>query len=136
MGTASYNIAASVTLITAQRLVRCLCPLCKEPVSLPMAVLLKAGLPPHWTTAGSIDAFNPVGCAHCHKGFSGRIGIFQVMPVSADMQHLILRDAGNLELTQQAQREGVATLRLAGLRKVLSGITSLSEVLATTRYGA
>jgi type IV pilus assembly protein PilB len=136
MGAASYNIAASVTLITAQRLVRCLCPLCKEPVALPLDVLLKAGLPPNWATAGSVDAFNPVGCAHCHKGFSGRIGIFQVMPVSADMQHLILRDAGNLELTQQAQREGVATLRLAGLRKVLSGITSLGEVLATTRYGA
>ena len=136
MGAASYNIAASVTLITAQRLVRCLCPLCKEPVALPLDVLLKAGLPPNWATADSVDAYNPVGCAHCHKGFSGRIGIFQVMPVSADMQHLILRDAGNLELTQQAQLEGVATLRLAGLRKVLSGITSLGEVLATTRYGA
>ena len=136
MGTASYNIAASVTLITAQRLVRCLCPLCKEPVALPLDVLLKAGLPPNWLTADSVGAFSPVGCAHCHKGFSGRIGIFQVMPVSADMQHLILRDAGNLELTQQAQREGVATLRLAGLRKVLSGITSLGEVLATTRFGA
>jgi type IV pilus assembly protein PilB len=136
MGTASYNIAASVTLITAQRLVRCLCQHCKERVALPSDVLLKAGLPPGCITADTVEAFSPVGCSHCHKGFSGRTGIFQVMPVSADMQHLILREAGNLELTQQAQREGVGTLRLAGLRKVLKGITSLDEVLASTRYGA
>jgi len=136
MGTASYNIAASVTLITAQRLVRCLCQHCKERVALPSDVLLKAGLPPGCITADTVEAFSPVGCSDCHKGFSGRTGIFQVMPVSADMQHLILREAGNLELTQQAQREGVGTLRLAGLRKVLKGITSLDEVLASTRYGA
>ena len=136
MGTASYNIAASVTLITAQRLVRCLCPLCKASVALSPDVLLQAGLPPDLLTGSAIQAFTPVGCAHCHKGFSGRTGIFQVMPVSTDMQTLILREVGNLELTQQARREGVSTLRLAGLRKVLSGITSLDEVLANTRYGA
>jgi type IV pilus assembly protein PilB len=135
MGTASYNIAASVTLITAQRLVRCLCPLCKASVALMPEVLQQAGLPPAMITAPTMPAFVPVGCAHCHKGFSGRTGIFQVMPVSAEMQNLILRDAGNQELTQQAQREGVSTLRLAGLRKVLAGITSLDEVLANTRYG-
>ena len=132
MGTASYNIAASVTLITAQRLVRCLCPLCKKSVSLSSEVLLKAGLPAALLTADTAQAFTPVGCAHCHKGFSGRTGIFQVMQVSAEMQNLILRDAGQQELAQQAQREGVGTLRLAGLRKVLQGITSLDEVLATT----
>jgi type IV pilus assembly protein PilB len=136
MGTASYNIAASVTLITAQRLVRCLCPLCKKSVSLSSEVLLKAGLPAALLTADTAQAFTPVGCAHCHKGFAGRTGIFQVMPVSADMQNLILRDADQQELAQQAQREGVGTLRLAGLRKVLQGITSLDEVLATTRVGA
>ena len=136
MGTASYNIAASVTLITAQRLVRCLCPLCKEAVSLPSDVLLQAGLPAAGLSGDAVEVFKPVGCAHCHKGFAGRTGIFQVMPVSAEMQNLILRDAGHQELTQQAQREGVGTLRRAGLHKVLQGITSLDEVLATTRYGA
>lgn len=136
MGTASYNIAASVTLITAQRLVRCLCPLCKKSVSLSSEVLLKAGLPAALLTTDTAQAFTPVGCAHCHKGFAGRTGIFQVMPVSTEMRNLILRDAGQQELTQQARREGVGTLRLAGLRKVLQGITSLDEVLATTGVGA
>ena len=133
MGTASYNIAASVTLITAQRLLRCLCPKCKESVNLPLATWLQAGLPPGWLAAQSAPAFVPVGCGHCHKGFSGRTGIFQVMPVSLAMQALILQEAGPQTLAEQARREGVGTLRLAGLQKVLQGITSLNEVLAHTQ---
>ena len=136
MGIAPYNIAASVTLITAQRLVRCLCPLCKEQVTVPAAVLVQAGMPAAWLTTDTVDIWQPVGCVHCYKGFSGRTGIFQVMPVSAEMQALILQEAGSQVLTQQAQREGVPSLRLAGLRKVLQGITSLDEVLANTRDGA
>lgn len=136
MGTASYNMAASVTLITAQRLVRCLCPLCKTSAVYPSEVLLQAGLPPAWLTGDTVQVFNPVGCQHCHKGFAGRTGIFQVMPISTDMQALILQDAGHQALSEQALREGVGTLRQAGLRKVLQGITSLDEVLANTRHGA
>ncbi len=136
MGIAPYNIAASVTLITAQRLVRCLCPLCKEQVTVPAAVLVQAGMPAAWLTTDAVDIWQPVGCVHCYKGFSGRTGIFQVMPVSAEMQALILQESGSQVLTQQAQREGVPSLRLAGLRKVLQGITSLDEVLANTRDGA
>jgi type IV pilus assembly protein PilB len=136
MGTASYNIAASVTLITAQRLVRCLCPLCKVPVSLPAEVCLQAGWPAQWLTGPTVDAYRPVGCAHCHKGFAGRTGIFQVMPVSPEMQQLILQEAGSQAMGELAQRERVSTLRLAGLRKVLQGVTSLDEVLANTRSGA
>jgi type IV pilus assembly protein PilB len=136
MGIAPYNIAASVTLITAQRLVRCLCPLCKEQVTVPAAVLVQAGMPAAWLTTDAVDIWQPVGCVHCYKGFSGRTGIFQVMPVSAEMQALILQEAGSQVLTQQAQREGVPSLRLAGLRKVLQGITSLDEVVANTRDGA
>ena len=83
-----------------------------------------------------MEIFAPAGCAQCHKGYAGRTGIFQVMPVSADMQNLVLRDAGIQEMAQQAQREGVSSLRLAGLRKVLQGITSLDEVLAATREDA
>jgi len=83
-----------------------------------------------------VEVWQPVGCAHCHKGFSGRTGIFQVMPVSADMQALILQEVGSQVLAQQALREGVIGLRAAGLRKVLQGITSLDEVLANTRDGA
>ncbi|PVE43058.1 Type 4 pili biogenesis protein pilB (nuleotide-binding protein) [Limnohabitans planktonicus II-D5] len=136
MGTASYNIAASVTLITAQRLVRCLCPHCKQSVQLPSSVLLQAGLPQDLLSSDSVTVYGPVGCDQCHKGFAGRTGIFQVMPVSAEMQNLVLRDAGSQELALQAQREGVSTLRQAGLRKVLQGVTSLEEVLAATRDGA
>lgn len=136
MGIAPYNIAASVTLITAQRLLRCLCPLCKEQVTVPAAVLVQAGMPAAWLTTDAVDIWQPVGCVHCYKGFSGRTGIFQVMPVSAEMQALILQEAGSQVLTQQAQREGVPSLRLAGLRKVLQGITSLNEVVANTRDGA
>lgn len=133
MGTAPYNIAASVSLITAQRLVRCLCPHCKKSSLLSPAVCLSAGWPQDACPDQALSVFEAVGCAKCHKGFAGRTGIFQVMPMSAEMQQLVLQEAGIQAIEQQAQREGVASLRQAGLRKVLQGITSLDEVLAATR---
>jgi type IV pilus assembly protein PilB len=133
MGTAPYNIAASVSLITAQRLVRCLCPHCKRAASVPAAIWHKAGWPPSLGLADPVPAFEPVGCPQCHKGFAGRTGIFQVMPVSAEMQQLVLQEAGIQEMARQARSEGVGSLRMAGLRKVQQGITSLDEVLAATR---
>lgn len=136
MGLAPYNIAASVTLITAQRLVRCLCVHCKQAMQVSSAVLHQAGLGLEFLPKEQVEVFIPVGCEHCHKGFSGRTGIFQVMPVSADMQNLVLGDAVGQEVTRLAQREGVPSLRVAGLRKVLQGITSLDEVLAATREEA
>jgi type IV pilus assembly protein PilB len=136
MGTATYNIAASVTLITAQRLVRCLCPHCKQAVILTREILEQAGLPSTAMPDEPVLAYVPTGCDLCHKGFSGRTGIFQVMPISATMQTLILNDASGQALSAQAQREGVLSLRVAGLRKVLQGITSLDEVLAATRDDA
>jgi type IV pilus assembly protein PilB len=80
--------------------------------------------------------FEAVGCAQCHKGFVGRTGIFQVMPISAKMQQLVLQEAGLQDIAQQAKSEGVQSLRQAGLRKVLQGITSLDEVMAATRESA
>lgn len=136
MGLAPYNIAASVTLITAQRLVRCLCVHCKQATQVPSAVLHQAGLGLKLLPNEHVEVFTPVGCEHCHKGFSGRTGIFQVMPVSPDMQNLVLHDAVGQEVAKLAQKEGVASLRMAGLRKVLQGITSLDEVLAATREEA
>lgn len=133
MGTASYNIAASVSLVTAQRLVRCLCPHCKVATSMPAEILFKAGLPQNLCPVDPITVFEPLGCAQCHKGFSGRTGIFQVMPISAEMQTLVLQEAGIQDIERLARREGVNSLRVAGLRKVLQGITSLQEVLANTR---
>jgi type IV pilus assembly protein PilB len=133
MGTAPYNIAASVSLITAQRLVRCLCVHCKRPSNVPADIWIKAGWPPAVALTNHVQVYVPEGCPQCHKGFSGRTGIFQVMPVSTEMQQLVLHEAGIQEVARQAQKEGVSSLRLAGLRKVLQGITSLDEVLAATR---
>lgn len=133
MGVAPYNIAASVSLITAQRLVRRLCPLCREPSTLTAAALQQAGLPQQVTEQESYRIYKPQGCSACHKGFKGRTGLFQVMPVSKAMQSLILEEAGTLQLEAQARREGVPSLREAGLRKVIAGETSLDEVLMATR---
>lgn len=136
MGVAAYNIAASVSLITAQRLVRRLCPHCREPAVLPAEVLQQAGLNSNGQEASTYRVYTPRGCDACHKGFRGRTGIFQVMPVSTAMQELILQEAGTLELDRQARQEGVRNLREAGLRKVIAGETSLDEVLAATREQA
>ena len=136
MGVASYNIAASVSLITAQRLVRRLCKLCRELAVVPSQVLKKAGLNTDTAEATEYRVYAPRGCSACHKGFRGRTGIFQVMPISTAMQELILQDASTLELDRQARLEGVRSLREAGLRKVLDGETSLDEVLAATREQA
>ena len=131
MGIAAYNIVSSVTLITAQRLVRRLCAHCKQSAALEPQWLRDAGMPDHLMPA-ALTAYRPVGCAQCHQGFAGRIGIFQVMPISDAIADLILQDASTAALALQAQREGVLTLRQSGLRKVLQGITSLDEVLGAT----
>ncbi len=133
MGVASYNVAASVSLITAQRLVRRLCEHCREPAWLSPEALHLAGLPEKSLPDSPARVYLPRGCPHCHKGFKGRSGIFQVMPVSSAMQSLILQEAGTPALEALASREGMRSLREAGLRQVLAGITSLDEVLAATR---
>ena len=131
MGVAPYNIAASVSLITAQRLVRRLCAQCRTPAILSADALRHAGLAT--PDAREYRVYTPQGCAACHKGFKGRTGIFQVMPVSAAMQDLIVQDAASPALEKQARIEGVHGLREAGLRKVIAGETSLEEVLSATR---
>jgi type IV pilus assembly protein PilB len=132
MGVAPFNIAASVNLITAQRLARRLCPKCKAPHhDIPRQALLDAGFTEE-DLAGDWQPYKPVGCSACHDGYKGRVGIYQVMPVSEAIQQLILRGASAVDIAQQARREGVRTLRESGLRKVKMGITSLEEVLSVT----
>ncbi|GAB4398960.1 MAG: type IV-A pilus assembly ATPase PilB [Rhodoferax sp.] len=131
MGIAPFNIASSVLLITAQRLARRLCPSCKAPADIPQQTLLDAGFKPE-DLDGSWTPYHPVGCNACTGGFKGRIGIYQVMPVSEEIQRLILRDASALEIAEQSRREGVRTLRESGLLKVKAGLTSLEEVLAVS----
>ncbi|WHZ12590.1 MAG: Type IV fimbrial assembly, ATPase PilB [Burkholderiaceae bacterium] len=131
MGIAPFNIASSVILITAQRLARRLCVNCKEPVDVPYEALLDAGFKED-DIDGSWKPYRPVGCSACNEGYKGRVGIYQVMPISEEIQRLILNDASALDIDEQAQREGVRTLRQSGLHKVMTGVTSLEEVLAVT----
>ena len=131
MGIAPFNIASSVILITAQRLARRLCPNCKAPAEMPKKTLLDAGFKPD-ELDGSWTAYRPVGCSACNNGYKGRVGIYQVMPISEEMQRIILRDGSALEIAEQAQAEGVRNLRQSGLHKVKQGLTSLEEVLAVT----
>ncbi|MEG0053373.1 MAG: type IV-A pilus assembly ATPase PilB [Comamonas sp.] len=131
MGIAPFNIASSVILITAQRLARRLCPECKTPIEIPHQALLDAGFEED-ELDGSWQPYQPVGCPACNNGYKGRVGIYQVMPVSEDMQRIILRDGSALEIAAQAKAEGVRSLRTSGLHKVKLGQTSLEEVLAVT----
>ena len=131
MGIAPFNIASSVILITAQRLARRLCPKCKEPTDIPNETLLEAGFTEE-DLDGSWTPYKPVGCDACNNGYKGRVGIYQVMPISEEMQRIILADGSALEISDPARSEGVRSLREAGLHKVKIGVTSLEEVLAVT----
>lgn len=131
MGVQPFNIAASVILITAQRLARRLCVKCKEPVDLPRESLLESGFKAE-DLDGSWKPYRPVGCTACNNGYKGRVGIYQVMPISDAIQAIILRDGSAMEIAAQAERDGVKSLRASGLSKVKLGLTSLEEVLAVT----
>lgn len=131
MGIAPFNIASSVLLITAQRLARRLCVSCKLPADIPESALIEAGFRAD-ELAGSWTPYKPVGCNLCNNGYKGRLGIYQVMPVSEEIQKIILRDGSSIDIAQQAEREGVRTLRQSGLLKVKLGLTSLEEVINCT----
>lgn len=131
MGIAPFNIASSVILITAQRLARRLCPTCKAPADIPHEALVEAGYREE-DLDGSWVTYKAVGCAACNNGYKGRVGIYQVMPISEEIQRIILRDGSALEIAEQARNEGVRSLRESGLHKARLGLTSLEEVLAVT----
>ncbi len=131
MGIAPFNIASSVILITAQRLARRLCPNCKAPADIPKQAFLDAGLT-EAEMEGTWKSYRAVGCTMCNNGYKGRLGIYQVMPITEEIQRIILRDGSALEIAKQAEAEGVRSLRQSGLYKVKQGLTSLEEVLAVT----
>lgn len=131
MGIAPFNIASSVILITAQRLARRLCPNCKAPADIPRETLLDAGFKEE-DVDGSWTPFRPVGCSMCTNGYKGRVGVYQVMPISEEIQRIVLRDGSALEIAAQAELEGVRSLRQSGLSKVKLGMTSLEEILGCT----
>ena len=132
MGVAPFNIASSVNLITAQRLARKLCPQCRRPEDIPPEALLRAGFQEE-DLDGSWQPLGPIGCDHCKgTGYKGRVGIYEVMPMTDDMRQLIMRNGNSLDIAEQAQREGVNNLRQSGLIKVKGGVTSLEEIEAVT----
>jgi type IV pilus assembly protein PilB len=131
MGIAPFNIASSVILISAQRLARRLCINCRKPTEIPNEALIDAGFKAS-DLDGSWKPYRPVGCSMCNMGYKGRVGIYQVMPITEEIQRIILRDGSALDIAEQSEKEGVRSLRQAGLAKVKQGLTSLEEVLAVT----
>ena len=133
MGVAPFNIASSVSLIMAQRLLRRLCSTCKAPMERPPEhALKKAGFTDE-DLAQSWTMYRPVGCDACRgKGFKGRAGVYEVMPITAEMQRVIMEGGNEVDIQQMAYKEGMVDLRRAGLLKVMAGITSLEEVLGNT----
>ena len=131
MGVAPFNIASSVILITAQRLARRLCN-CKQPLDADEDALLRAGFLES-DFEGNWRPFRPVGCERCSgSGYKGRVGIYQVMPITEDTQRIILGNGNAMQIADQAKREGVRDLRRSGLMKVMQGVTSIEEVLGVT----
>ena len=131
MGVAPFNIAASVLLITAQRLARRLCENCKAPADYPREALLRAGFVAT-DLDGSWRPYRAVGCSACNNGYKGRVGLYQVMPITEAIQRIILAEGTSMDIAAQAQKEGVRDLRQSGLMKVRTGATTLEEVISVT----
>lgn len=129
MGVEPYNVASSMVLVLAQRLLRTLCNRCKQKENLPDDILLKEGF--NKEELGTFQLYKAGNCNHCMHGYTGRTAIFEIMPVTDEMKNLIMRNANAIELQAQAKKEGIITLRDSGLAKVKQGITSLMELNRT-----
>jgi type IV pilus assembly protein PilB len=131
MGVKPYAIATSVSLIIAQRLARRLCSHCKQPLDIPKEALLKEGFQAEDVAAG-LRIFVPKGCSACTDGYKGRVGIYQVLPVTDSIARIILAGGSAVDIGEQAAKEGVWDLRRSGLEKVKAGLTSIEEVNSIT----
>lgn len=131
MGIPPFNIAASVLLILAQRLARRLCEYCKKPLDLPPETLLEAGFKED--DLDGLVVYGPGECENCVKGYKGRVGIYQVMPITETLSRIILEGANVTRIAEQSALEGIDDLRASGLKKVKAGVTSLAEVDRITR---
>ncbi|MCL7751943.1 type IV-A pilus assembly ATPase PilB [Guyparkeria hydrothermalis] len=132
MGVPAYNIASSVSLIIAQRLARRLCNNCRTKESIPDEELRREGFTAE-DLAGSPTIYKAVGCDQCTNGYKGRVGIYQVMPVSEAMGRIIMEGGNAMDIADQARKEGIDDLRRSGLKKVLAGVTSLEEINRVTK---
>src|SRR5712672_4038575 len=131
MGVKPYAIATSVSLIIAQRLARKLCNNCKQPMDIPPEALKKEGFEPADIESG-FKVFRAVGCGQCTDGYKGRMGIYQVMPVTEQIGRIIMQGGGAMDIDDQATKDGIWNLRRSGLQKVRDGVTSLEEVNSVT----
>jgi len=131
MGVKPYAIATSVSLIIAQRLARRLCNSCKQPMEVPKEALLKEGFH-EADCANGLKLFVPKGCQNCTDGYKGRVGIYQVLPITESIARIILGAGSAVDIAHQAEKDGVWDLRRAGLEKVKAGLTSLEEVNSVT----
>jgi len=132
MGIPPFNIASAVNLIIAQRLARRLCNQCKKPADIPKEALLEEGFTKEQVQKG-VKIFGPVGCDQCSNGYKGRVGIYQVMPITAAIGKIIMENGNSLDIAKQAQKEGVSDLRQSGLKKIIDGHTSLEEINRVTK---
>lgn len=131
IGVEPYNIASSLVLVIAQRLLRVLCHRCKKKEVLSDEVLLSEGF--QADELKELVLYKAEGCNHCSFGYSGRTGIYEMMPVSQEMAYLVMRGGTSIEVSELAKKEGVKNLRQSGLEKVKRGITSLAELNRTFR---
>ena len=133
MGVAPFNIASAVSLITAQRLARRLCKSCKVPMDVPKEALLGVGFTEE-DLDGTWQLYGPKedGCEMCNNGYKGRVGIYQVMPITDAISRIIMKSGTAHDIADQAKLEGVKDLRQSGLLKVKQGLTSIEEVEACT----
>jgi len=133
MGVAPFNIASAVSLITAQRLARRLCKHCKIPITVPKEALLDIGfIQEDFNEEWQLYGHNPEGCELCNGGYKGRVGIYQVMPITDAISRIIMKNGTAHDIADQAKKEGVNDLRRSGVLKVMQGLTSMEEVEACT----
>jgi type IV pilus assembly protein PilB len=128
MGIEPFLVATSLNLVVAQRLIRRVCPKCRQPDDVPVQALLNIGFSE--SEAPTIELFKGRGCDECNqRGYKGRIGIYEVMRISEDIRELILSGASAIELRRKALEEGMIGLRQSGLQKIRDGVTTIEEVV-------
>ena len=133
MGVATFNIASAVSLITAQRLARRLCKNCKVPIEVPKQALLDVGfIEDDFKETFQLYSPKEGGCEMCNGGYKGRVGIYQVMPITDAISRIIMSNGNAIDIADQAKKEGVNDLRRSGILKVIQGLTSVAEVEACT----
>jgi len=131
MGVPSFNIATSVNLIIAQRLARKLCSNCKKEVNVPRETLLAEGFPED--KIGTFKIYGPVGCENCKGGYKGRVGIYEVVKNTPNLQRIIMEEGNSIDIATQMRKDGFNDLRTSALLKAMQGVTSLEEVNRVTK---